>query len=57
MARPRWMAVKSFMRYLKRSLYLKLQLGEQHIKLKGYCDADWVGDAYNRRSTTSYAFM
>jgi hypothetical protein len=22
---------------------LKLQLGGQYMKLKGYCDADWAG--------------
>jgi hypothetical protein len=51
-----WMAVKRIMRYLKGSLHLKLQLGGQHIKLKGYCDADWAGDVNDRRSTTGYAF-
>jgi hypothetical protein len=59
MARPgwsHWMAVKRIMRYLKGSLHLKLQLGGQYIKLKGYCDAEWAGDANDRRSTTGYAF-
>ena len=59
MARPgwsHWMAVKRIMRYLKGSLHLKLQLGGQHIKLQGYCDADWAGDVNDRRSTTGYAF-
>jgi hypothetical protein len=51
-----WMAVKMIMRYLKGSLHLKLQLGGQHIKLKGYCDVDWTGDVNDRRSTTGYAF-
>jgi hypothetical protein len=34
-----WMKVKRIMRYLKGSLHLELQLGRQHMKLKGYCDA------------------
>jgi hypothetical protein len=50
------MAVKRIMRYLKGSLHLKLQLRGQHIKLKGYCDADWAGDVNDRRSTTGYVF-
>jgi hypothetical protein len=50
------MAVKRIMRYLKGNLDLKLQLGGQHIKLMGYCDANWAGDVNDRRSTTGYAF-
>ena len=59
MARPgwsHWMAVKRIMRYLKGTSHLQLQLGGGHISLKGYCDADWAGDANDRKSTTGYAF-
>jgi hypothetical protein len=51
-----WMAVKRIMRYLRGNLHLKLQLGGQHMKLKGNSDADWAGDVNDRRSTTGYAF-
>ena len=60
MAKPgwsHWMAVKRIMRYVRGSLDLKLQLGGSHIELMGYCDADWAGDANDRRSTTGYAFI
>ena len=60
MARPgwsHWMAVKRILRYLKKTLHLKLQLGGQNIKLTGYCNADWAGDVSERRSTMGYAFM
>lgn len=60
MAKPgwsHWMAVKRIMRYIKGSLDWKLQLGGPHINLEGFCDADWAGDANDRRSTTGYAFL
>ena len=50
------MAVNWIMRYLKGNLHLKLQLGGQHIKLKGYCHVDWASDVNDRRSTMGYAF-
>ena len=59
MARPgwsHWMAVKRIMRYLKGTSHMRLQLGGGHIRLMGYCDADWAGDANDRKSTTGYAF-
>ncbi len=40
-----WMAVKRIMRYLKGTLDLKLCLGGKDVSLRGYCDADWGGDA------------
>jgi hypothetical protein len=52
-----WMAVKSIMRYLKGNLDLKLCLGGKDVSLRGYCDADWGGDANERRSTTRYVFF
>jgi hypothetical protein len=50
-----WMAVKRIMRYLKGTL--DLCLGGKGISLRGYCDADWGGDANERRSTTWYVFF
>jgi hypothetical protein len=51
------MAVKRIMRYLKGTLDLKLCLAGKDVSLRGYCDADWGGDANERRSTTGYVFF
>jgi hypothetical protein len=34
-----------------------LCLGGKDVSLRGYCDADWGGDANERRSTTGYVFF
>jgi hypothetical protein len=52
-----WMAVKRIMRYLKGTLDVELCLGGKDLELFGYCDADWGGNAHDRRSTTGYAFQ
>ena len=52
-----WSAVKRIMRYLQGTLEYKLCLGGTNIELRGYCDADWAGDANERRSTTGYVFF
>lgn len=52
-----WMAVKRIMRYLKGTLHIELCLDGKDLRLYDYCDADWAGDAYDRRSTTGYVFM
>jgi hypothetical protein len=52
-----WMAVKRILRYLKRSLELKLSLGGNDIFLVGFCDVDWAGDTNDQRSTTGYVFL
>jgi hypothetical protein len=52
-----WMAVKRILRYLKVSLKLKLSFGGNDISLVGFCDADWMGDTNDRRSTTGYVFI
>ncbi len=52
-----WMVVKRIMRYLKGTLDLKLCLGGKDVSLRGYCDADWGGDANERCSTTGYVFF
>jgi Reverse transcriptase (RNA-dependent DNA polymerase) len=52
-----WSAVKRIMRYLQGTKEYKLCLGGKDIALKGYCDADWAGDASERRSTTGYVFF
>jgi hypothetical protein len=45
---PHWIAVKCIMRYLKGSLDFKLCLGSKDIILRGFCNADWVGDTNDR---------
>jgi hypothetical protein len=45
------------MQYLKGTLDLKLCLGGKDVSLRGYCDADWGGDANEWRSTTGYVFL
>jgi hypothetical protein len=52
-----WMAVKRIMRHLKGTLDLKLCIGGKDVSLRGYCDADWGGDANEQRSTTGYVFF
>ena len=52
-----WSAVKRIMRYLQSTMDTKLCLGGKDMTLRGYCDADWAGDANERRSTTGYVFF
>ena len=52
-----WMAVKHIMRYLKDTLDMRLRIGNKHINLKGYSDADWAGDVEYHRSTSIYIFF
>lgn len=54
---PHWMAVKCITRYMKGTLDFKLCLGGNDIVFKGFCDANWVGDANNWRSTMGYVFF
>lgn len=51
------MAVKRIIRYLKGTSGFKLCLGGKVQALMGYCNADWAGDANERRSTTGYVFF
>jgi hypothetical protein len=53
-----WIAVKRIFRYLQGTLQFKLRFGglSPH-DVVGYCDADWVGDLEDRRSTTGFVFM
>jgi hypothetical protein len=52
-----WSAVKRIMRYLQSTTDYKLCLGGEDLALREYCDADWAGDAIERRSTTGYMFF
>ncbi|KAK4381916.1 Retrovirus-related Pol polyprotein from transposon RE1 [Sesamum angolense] len=50
-------AAKRILRYIKGSLdYGLLYKNSNDFKLKGFTDADWVGDASDRRSTSGYCF-
>jgi hypothetical protein len=54
-----WVEVKRIYRYLKHTMDKKLKLGnlcESHQQLIGYVDADWGGDAKDRKSNTGYVF-
>lgn len=55
---PHAQAVKHLYRYLQGTIDLALfyRRGEDEV-LYGFTDADWAGDAYDRRSTTGYIFM
>ena len=50
------MAVMRMMRYLKKTIDVKLCLGGFDVVLSGYCDADYVGDMDDRKSTMGYMF-
>ncbi|KAL0359322.1 UNVERIFIED_CONTAM: Retrovirus-related Pol polyprotein from transposon RE1 [Sesamum angustifolium] len=50
-------AAKRILRYIKGSLdYGLLYKNSNDFKLKGFTDADWAGDASDRRSTSGYCF-
>ena len=51
-----WEAVKWIFRYLRGRSKLCLTFGESKSVLKGYVDADWVGDLNGRKSTSGYLF-
>jgi hypothetical protein len=42
---------------LKGTLDFKLCLRGKNIALRGFCDADWAGDANDWQSTTRYMFL
>ena len=59
MARPgskHWIIVKRIMRYLKKTIDVKLCLDGFDIVLSGYCDADYANDIDDRKSTMGYMF-
>jgi hypothetical protein len=53
-----WIAVKRIFRYLQGTLDFKLRFeGSRPQDLVRYCDANWVGDLEDRRSTTWFVFI
>ena len=56
-----WIEVKRIFRYLNKTKEKKLRLGssddQSTHQLIGYADADWGGDAEERKSNTGYVFI
>ena len=55
-----WVAVKHILRYLKGTINYGLMYSnndENDDTIIGYSDADWAGDANDRKSTSGYLFM
>jgi len=57
-----WTEVKRIFRYISHTKDMKLKLGDASLitqrdsQLIGYADADWGGDAEDRKSNTGYVF-
>jgi Reverse transcriptase (RNA-dependent DNA polymerase) len=52
-----WEMVKNIFRYIQKTKSMKLTFTRQgHVKVAGYCDADWESCIDTRRSTTGYVF-
>ena len=50
-----WNMVERILRYLKGDLGQGIWMGRNgNTEIVGYCDADYVGDTNDRRSTTGY---
>ena len=52
-----WAAVKRIFRYLRGITDFALCFHRGDLRLKGYSDADWVGDRHKHKSTSGYAFI
>jgi len=55
-------AAKRVLKYLKKTIEYKITFGGKNPVLNapavvGYVDADWAGDASDRKSTSGYVFM
>jgi hypothetical protein len=51
-----WCAVERIVRYLKGTVNYGLHYTGQPSVLEGYCDANWISDADEMKSTTGYVF-
>ncbi|XP_073437427.1 uncharacterized protein [Dendrobates tinctorius] len=52
-----WNAIKRILQYLKETQRLNLKIfASGDLTLRGYIDADWVGDSSDRKSTSGYMF-
>ncbi|KAJ3532326.1 hypothetical protein NM688_g7442 [Phlebia brevispora] len=56
-----WTVVKHVMHYLNGTLRVGIKYGPrakaQDLELTGYSDADWAGDANDRKSVSGYVFL
>uniref|UniRef100_A0A2N9FVA6 Integrase catalytic domain-containing protein n=1 Tax=Fagus sylvatica TaxID=28930 RepID=A0A2N9FVA6_FAGSY len=52
-----WKAVKRILRYLHGTADYMLCYQGRDLRLRGYSDADWVGDLDKRKSTSGYIFL
>lgn len=52
-----WVEAKRILRYLKGTMDYELHLGVNSSPLEVFVDADWAGDAKDRKSTTGYLFQ
>lgn len=54
---PHGMVVKCIMIYLKGTLDLKLCFRGKDNVLRGFCNADWMGDTNDQQSITEYVYL
>jgi hypothetical protein len=61
MAKPhdnQWKVAKRVIRYLNGTVDFGIEYTNHlNVELIGYSDSDWVGDPYDRKSTTEYALV
>jgi hypothetical protein len=60
MVEPRqehWVAVKDVLKYLRGTVEYGIRyLRDCEVKLQGYTDSNWAGNATDRKSTSGYCF-
>ncbi|XP_037491716.1 secreted RxLR effector protein 161-like [Jatropha curcas] len=52
-----WIATKRILRYLNVIADYSLYYQGGNLQLRGYTDADWAGDADERKSTFGFVFL
>ena len=52
-----WQAVKRIFRYLQMTKSMKFCFGLDELEIKGFTNADFVGDTNDRKSTSEYVFL
>jgi hypothetical protein len=52
-----WMAVKRVLRYLKATVDYGLFYSPSTIDIHVFCDSNWVGNPYDRRSTSGFSIF
>ena len=51
-----WMAVKTILKYLRRTKYMLLIYGNEDMRVDGYSDSDFQSDVDDRKSTSGFLF-